>query len=103
MNYDDGNVADRAPARDAGTTGLSEHGMEVFVGHDALWEGGLPASGATIAVVVTLLSADGSTVSNQALPPQPIQGDDGGLAVSRVVQLTVDATGTLTDGPTVVP
>ena len=103
VNYDDGNVADRAPARDAGTTGLSEHGMEVFVGHDALWEGGLPASGATIAVVVTLLSADGSTVSNQALPPQPIQGDDGGLAVSRVVQLTVDATGTLTDGPTVVP
>lgn len=102
VNYDDGNIADGAPAVDAGGTGASVGGMEIFVAHDQLFEGGLPAAGASIALAVTLASSDGTTWSNQALPPQDVRGGDGSVQVSSVVTLSFDGTGTLTDGPTIV-
>jgi len=104
INYDDGNVADREPARDAAAApGLTQGGMEVFVPYAELWEEGLPASGAELGIFVTLSSASGDTMSNQALPayatdsaPSP---DD--VPVQAVVTLTLDGSGTVTSGPAI--
>jgi len=102
VNYDDGNLADREQARDAEPSpGFTTGGMEVQIPHVALWDGGLPAEGAELAVFVTLSSGNGDTMSNQALPayatdaaPSP---DD--VPVQAVVVLTLDGAGNVTDGP----
>ena len=103
VNFDDGNVADREPARDAGATGLTRGGMEIFVPHAALWEGGLSSSGAELAVFVTLSSASGDTMSNQALPAygsdMAPSADD--VPVQAVVSLSIDGSGAVTRGPTI--
>ncbi len=104
VNYDDGNVADGVAAADAGATGATVHGMELFVPHDALWPDGLPAAGATLGVLLTLHSTDGATVSSQALPPQDLRPADGpGIAVSTVLSLTVDGSGAVVAGPVAWP
>lgn len=103
VNYDDGNIADGAPAADAAGTGASVNGMEVLFLFDELFEDGLPAEGADLALMVTLSSASGATWSNQALPPQDVRGADGSLVVSRVVTFSVDSDGALIAGPVVEP
>jgi len=103
INYDDGNVADGAPATDAGATGESINGMEIFVPYSQLWTDGLPADGASVSLMVTMSSIDGTTWSNQALPPQDVGGVAGAVEVSSVVNLTIDADGQILDGPSLVP
>lgn len=103
VNYDDGNIADREPARDAAATGLTQGGMEVYVPHGSLWEGGLPASGVEIAVFVTLSSASGDTMSNQALPAygSDVAPSSDDVPVQAVVSLSIDGSGVVTRGPTI--
>jgi len=103
VNFDDGNLADREPARDAAATGATAGGMEVLVEYGELWDGGLPAGGATVSLVVTLGTADGRNQSNQALPPQDVRAGEGTLVVSSVVTFTVDGAGNVVDGPRVGP
>ncbi len=95
-NFDDGNVAlAEDPARDAGGTGTTEGGWEIFVPWDSFADVGLPADDATLAVVVLLVSADGTWASNQALPPlgSGVGPGDAAVPISSVATLTVAADG----------
>ena len=103
VNYDDGNVANGTPAVDAAATGTTTHGLEALALFSELWPDGIPAEGANLALVVTLGSADGSTWSNQALPPQAVGASDGSIHIQKVVSFSVDTSGQLVSTPTVVP
>lgn len=104
--FDDGNVALHGdPATDAGTTGATAGGFEILLPWEELYPSGLPAEGVTGAVVVLLLSADGTIASNQALPPLSDGAAPEGDAVhiESVVSFAVDAAGTLIGAPVVAP
>ena len=77
--------------------------MEVFIPHASLWEGGLPAAGAELAVFATLSSASGDTMSNQALPAYASDAapSSDSVPVQAVVSLAVDGSGTVIRGPAI--
>ncbi len=104
-NFDDGNVSDYGPANsgpaaDAGLPGLTEGGYEIFIPWSSAYPQGIPAAGASIAVVAVLSDSTGMDISNQVLPPLPTEdGIDGGtLTITQSVVLDIDATGAAT-GP----
>ncbi len=101
INFDDGNVADRTPALDGRAPGETEGGMEVFVPWSELWDGGLPTSGASVALFVSLSNTDGSQMSNQALPAYATSAapSPDAIPVSAVVGLTIDSSGNTVEGP----
>lgn len=104
-NLDDGNLATESPAPDAGPTGSTVGGWELYLP----WESLFPPSGldapAELAVAVALVNQTGSHWSNQALPPLPTADEPAAapLALTQVVTLDVDADGTLTEGPALFP
>ncbi|MBM4368242.1 MAG: alkaline phosphatase [Deltaproteobacteria bacterium] len=104
-NFDDGNIADGSASADAGSTGLTENGWEMLLPWGSLYPSGIPASGATVALVVLLADDDGSYISNQALPPLSSATEPGNDAVSieSVVTISIDATGAVTTAAAVVP
>jgi hypothetical protein len=72
-------------------------GMDVFIPWASLYPQGktpVPA-GATLAIAVVLASADGTTLSNQALPPYPTADSPGAqlTPLPGVVVFRVDANG----------
>ena len=105
-NFDDGNVSKTTEAaRDAGSTGATEGGYEVWVPWSELYPDGLPTEGVTIAIAALLTNGDGTYVSNQALPPYDVDDapEDGPVVLDHAVTLTVDATGAVSVAPVVVP
>lgn len=104
-NFDDGNVAVGAAARDAGSTGQTENGYEMLVPWTSAFRTGIPSAGATIAVAVVLVNQGGDFASNQALPPLA-SGVDVGSAALTIVQvavITIDAAGNPVGSATLVP
>jgi hypothetical protein len=104
-NYDDGNVAEGAAARDAGATGLTENGVEIVIPWDQLYSTGIPGAGATLAVWVELVNEVGDYASNQALPPFSAADEPAGDAapIDSVVAFSIDASGNLVGAPAVSP
>ncbi len=104
-NYDDGNVAEGAPAADALGTGLTENGLEMLLPWDALFPSGIPAAGTEIGVVVLLVNDDGSYTSNQALPPLSSSSDPGDdpASIESAVVLGIDGTGVVVTAASVLP
>jgi alkaline phosphatase len=94
-NFDDGNVANGAPALDAAPVGTTIGGWEVHLPWFTIFPDGLPAEGMTVAVVAVLLNADGSVASNQALPPYPTgtQPGDTTVLLESVVRIDLDGSG----------
>jgi alkaline phosphatase len=104
-NYDDGNIAEGTTARDADGAGLTENGWEMLLPWTSLWSGGVPATGASLAVWVELVNENGNHASNQALPPFA-SGDEpgeGAAPIDSVVAFDVDASGAIVGTPAVVP
>jgi alkaline phosphatase len=104
-NFDDGNLADGAAARDAAGTGLTEHGWEVQLRWTDLYPSGLPSTGLSVAVVAVLANGEGAYASNQALPPLPAADEPGTSPVllESAVLLEVDAAGVPRGAATIVP
>lgn len=103
-NIDSGNFSRFGiEAVDAGLTGETIGGVEVQIPWTSLFEKGLPAKGASLAFVVTLVNDDGTWISNQTLPATEATGAVGvdGLEISSFVTMTVSGTGAVTVGPVV--
>jgi alkaline phosphatase len=96
-NFDDGNIAEGAPARDAGGTGATEGGWEILLAWEDLYPDGVVAG--DIAIAVVLANDFGDAVSNQALPPL---AEESSQTITSVVVVSVDAAGT-SSGAAVVP
>ncbi len=109
-NFDDGNLSNYAPATggaaaDAGATGTTTGGFEMQLSWSYLFPNGIPATGASFALVAVLINNDGTDISNQILPPQAVEDAvaDGTLSVDSVVVVEVDASGALVANPVVEP
>jgi alkaline phosphatase len=109
-NFDDGNISNYAPATgaaaaDAGATGTTAGGFEVELEWSYLYPAGIPATGASFALMAVLVNDDGTDISNQVLPPQAVEDAvaDGTLSVDSVVVVEVDANGALVTSPVVEP
>lgn len=99
--FDDGNVADGEAAADAGSTGSTEGGLEVWMPWDEIL-GGPPAGGLSGAVAAIYLSTDGSAVLDQALPSW--SGEDPEAAeLDSLLLFEVDSSGALVGSPRVGP
>ena len=102
FNVDDGNLSQwDLPARDAAPFGTTEGGMEIGVPWTSLYADGLPARGADLALVVTLVNTDGTWISNQSLPSvTPAEGVGAGtLSLDSAVTLSVDGKGQIVKAP----
>lgn len=87
------------------TGDTSGEGLELFVPWTALFPEGLPSAGTEIGVAVTLSSVDGTTVSNQALPPWPsASGPEAApLPFEAFAVLAVSGSGEALGSPSVRP
>ncbi|MFZ5478055.1 MAG: alkaline phosphatase, partial [Myxococcota bacterium] len=104
--FDDGNLARYGlAADDAGATGTTEGGWEIWIPWDSVYPSGLPAGGTDVALVALLVNTDGSWASNQALPPLATSDEPGEdtVTVEQVVAVGVDAGGLVTSGPSLAP
>jgi alkaline phosphatase len=109
VSFDDGNVADYAPAgdgvaKDADITGATLNGLEAWVPWWSIFPNGLPAS-QRIAVAAVLVNDDGSKISNQVLPPQSVEEGvgEGTLSIESVVVMELDGLGRLSMAPYLEP
>jgi alkaline phosphatase len=97
------NFADGTRTRDVTTRGVSGLGWEGYVPWSALYGGPLPAN-ASLAIAVVLVSTDGSSLSNQALPSFPAGTPNPAgrpTPLPGVVRFDVDADGdAIADGDT---
>jgi hypothetical protein len=102
FNVDHGNLSQwDVAARDAGPFGTTEGGMEIGVPWTSIYAEGLPARGADLALVVTLVNTDGTWISNQTLPSvSPPEGVGVGVVtLDNAVTLSVDGSGQLVKAP----
>ncbi|MDP2306705.1 MAG: alkaline phosphatase [Pseudomonadota bacterium] len=104
-NFDDGNLADGAPARDADATGATTGGWELQLPWFTVYPAGLPPEGMSVAIVAVLLNADGTIASNQALPPFAEGTLAGGATVflESAVRIELDGSGVPVGPASVVP
>ncbi len=109
-NFDDGNLSNYAPATggaagDAGATGTTAGGYEMLLSWSYLFPAGMPATGASFALVAVLVNDEGTDISNQLLPPQAVEDAvaEGTLSIDSVVVVEVDANGALVANPVVEP
>ena len=98
-------ASDTVPARDAGSTGATSGGWEVWIPWSEFYPDGIPTTGLSIGVVAVMANIDGTYASNQALPSLDSADEPGtdAVALSSAVLLQVDATGTPIGVATVVP
>ena len=102
FNVDHGNLSQwDLAARDAGPFGTTAGGMEIGLPWTSIYADGLPARGADLALVVTLVNTDGTWISNQTLPSvSPPEGvGEGVLTLDNAVTLSVDGTGQIVKAP----
>ena len=103
ISYDDGNVSvGDTPAADQANTGSTEHGLEAFLPWSSVWPSGVPEEGQTIAVVAMLVYTDGSSASNQALPPLDAEPSGASIHVQSVARVVVGGDGAALDAADIV-
>ena len=96
LNFDSGNLAAGSAAADTAATWTTENGLEIWLPWTSLYgDPGLPADGARIAIFAHALNSDGTTISNQALPPfaSETAPSPDAIAVAQVAVLEVDGAG----------
>ena len=100
VNADYARVARLTPVSGVATGSADGYGLELRIPWDSVAPDGLPSTGTTVAVAVTLSDVGGTWASNQALPPWPTDAapDPGSLPFASVVLLEVGPTGVAT-GP----
>ncbi len=105
VNADFARVARLGPVAGVTTGTAAGVGLEARIPWESVAPDGLPSTGTTIAVAVTVSDAAGAWASNQALPAWPTDASPapGALPFQDVVMLDVDAAGVATGTAVVGP
>jgi alkaline phosphatase len=87
------NFADNVRVRGSAGTTATAHGVEMFVPWGSLYpeeKNGIPVD-ASVSIAAVLVNTDGTTLSNQALPPYSETPDSDEVALPGVVHFIIDS------------